>query len=94
MRGNIVAETRLTSQGDPAQLYICIAVARGNLACHADAHRRSLCICQGAAGIRGLGIMQAAKEACILAIDVASNQNGLHHGTMLTSGLKRVDLAV
>jgi basic membrane lipoprotein Med (substrate-binding protein (PBP1-ABC) superfamily) len=38
--------------------------------------------------------MQAAKDACILAIDVASNQNGLHHGTMLTSGLKRVDLAV
>jgi basic membrane protein A len=38
--------------------------------------------------------MQAAKDACILAIGVASNQNGLHHGTMLTSGLRRVDLAV
>jgi len=47
-----------------------------------------------AAGSSGLGIMQAAKDAGILAIGVDSNQNGLHPGTMLTSVLKRVDLAV
>jgi len=47
-----------------------------------------------AAGTSGLGIMQAAKDAGILAIGVDSNQNGLHPGTMLTSVLKRVDLAV
>jgi basic membrane protein A and related proteins len=47
-----------------------------------------------AAGTSGLGIMQAAKDAGILAIGVDSNQNGLHPGTMLTSVVKRVDLAV
>ncbi len=47
-----------------------------------------------AAGTSGLGIMQAARDAGILAIGVDSNQNGLHPGTMLTSVLKRVDLAV
>jgi basic membrane protein A len=47
-----------------------------------------------AAGTSGLGIMQAARDAGILAIGVDSNQNGLHPGTILTSVLKRVDLAV
>jgi basic membrane protein A and related proteins len=47
-----------------------------------------------AAGTSGLGIMQAAKDARILAIGVDSNQNGLHPGTILTSMVKRVDLAV
>jgi basic membrane protein A len=47
-----------------------------------------------AAGTSGLGIMQATKDAGKLAIGVDSNQNGLHPGTMLTSVLKRVDLAV
>ena len=47
-----------------------------------------------AAGTSGLGIMQAAKDAAVLAIGVDSNQNGLHPGTMLTSMVKRVDLAV
>jgi len=47
-----------------------------------------------AAGTTGLGIMQAAKDAGILAIGVDSNQNHLHPGTMLTSMVKRVDLAV
>jgi basic membrane protein A len=47
-----------------------------------------------AAGSSGLGIMQAAKDAGVLAIGVDSNQNGLHPGTMLTSMVKRVDLAV
>jgi len=47
-----------------------------------------------AAGTTGLGIMQAAKDSGILAIGVDSNQNHLHPGTMLTSMVKRVDLAV
>jgi basic membrane protein A and related proteins len=47
-----------------------------------------------AAGTSGLGVMQAAKDAGILAIGVDSNQNHLHPGTMLTSMVKRVDLAV
>jgi basic membrane protein A len=47
-----------------------------------------------AAGASGLGIMQTARDAGILAIGVDSNQNGLHPGTILTSVLKRVDLAV
>ena len=47
-----------------------------------------------AAGTTGLGIMQAAKDGGILAIGVDSNQNYLHPGTMLTSMVKRVDLAV
>ncbi len=47
-----------------------------------------------AAGTTGIGIMQAAKDGGILAIGVDSNQNHLHPGTMLTSMVKRVDLAV
>ena len=47
-----------------------------------------------AAGTTGLGILQAAKDGGILAIGVDSNQNHLHPGTMLTSMVKRVDLAV
>jgi basic membrane protein A len=47
-----------------------------------------------AAGTTGFGIMQAAKDGGILAIGVDSNQNHLHPGTMLTSMVKRVDLAV
>jgi basic membrane protein A len=47
-----------------------------------------------AAGSTGLGIMQAARDGGILAIGVDSNQNHLHPGTMLTSMVKRVDVAV
>ena len=47
-----------------------------------------------AAGATGLGVLQAAKDAGKLAIGVDSNQNHLHPGTMLTSMIKRVDLAV
>ncbi len=47
-----------------------------------------------AAGTTGFGIMQAAKDGGILAIGVDSNQNHLHPGTLLTSMVKRVDLAV
>ena len=41
----------------------------------------------------GHGSGQAAADAGKLAIGVDSNQNYLHPGTMLTSMLKRVDLA-
>ena len=46
-----------------------------------------------AAGGTGLGVYQAAKDQGKLAIGVDSNQNYLHPGTMLTSMLKRVDVA-
>jgi basic membrane protein A len=47
-----------------------------------------------AAGGTGIGVYQAAKDSGKLAIGVDSNQNHLHPGTMLTSMLKRVDVAV
>ena len=46
-----------------------------------------------AAGSTGLGVLQAAADAGKYAIGVDSNQNHLHPGTMLTSMLKRVDVA-
>jgi len=46
-----------------------------------------------AAGGTGVGVYQAAKDSGKLAIGVDSNQNHLHPGTMLTSMLKRVDVA-
>ncbi len=50
-------------------------------------------IVYAAAGGTGLGVYQAAKDAGKMAIGVDSNQNYLHPGTMLTSMLKRVDVA-
>jgi basic membrane protein A len=47
-----------------------------------------------AAGATSLGVYQAAKDSGKLAIGVDSNQNYLHPGTMLTSMMKRVDVAV
>jgi basic membrane protein A len=47
-----------------------------------------------AAGTTGLGVMQATADAGRLAIGVDSNQNHLHPGQVLTSLVKRVDLAV
>ena len=47
-----------------------------------------------AAGATGMGVYQAAKDGGKLAIGVDSNQNHLQPGTMLTSMLKRVDVAV
>ncbi len=47
-----------------------------------------------AAGGTGMGVYQAAKDGGKLAIGVDSNQNHLQPGTMLTSMLKRVDVAV
>ena len=47
-----------------------------------------------AAGGTGIGVYQAAKDAGKLAIGVDSNQNHVQPGTMLTSMVKRVDVAV
>ena len=46
-----------------------------------------------AAGGTGIGVLQAAADAGALGIGVDSNQNGLHPGQVLTSMLKRVDVA-
>ena len=46
-----------------------------------------------AAGSTGLGVLQAAADAGKLGIGVDSNQNHLHPGHVLTSMLKRVDVA-
>ena len=62
-------------------------LARGQFGRGAD-------VVYAAAGATGLGVLEAAKEAGKLAIGVDSNQNYLHPGTMLTSMIKRVDLAV
>ncbi len=47
-----------------------------------------------AAGGTGVGVLQAAADEGILSIGVDSNQNHLHPGSVLTSMLKRVDVAV
>ena len=46
-----------------------------------------------AAGGTGIGVIQAAADAGKLAIGVDKNQNGLAPGSVLTSMLKRVDVA-
>ncbi|WP_299622050.1 BMP family ABC transporter substrate-binding protein [uncultured Tateyamaria sp.] len=47
-----------------------------------------------AAGGTGVGVLQTAADEGILSIGVDSNQNYLHSGKVLTSMLKRVDVAV
>ena len=47
-----------------------------------------------AAGGTGLGVLQTAADEGILSIGVDANQNYLHPGMVLTSMLKRVDVAV
>ncbi|MEO0680328.1 MAG: BMP family ABC transporter substrate-binding protein [Pseudomonadota bacterium] len=47
-----------------------------------------------AAGGTGIGVIQAAADEGKLAIGVDSNQNGMAPGQVLTSMLKRVDIAV
>ena len=47
-----------------------------------------------AAGATGIGVMQAAKDEGRLSIGCDSNQNYLHPGSVLTSAVKRVDVAV
>jgi basic membrane protein A len=54
---------------------------------------RGVDVVYAAAGGTGIGVLQAAKDRGKYAIGVDSNQNHLHPGTMLTSMLKRVDLA-
>jgi basic membrane protein A len=54
---------------------------------------RGVDVVYAAAGGTGTGVYQAAKDAGKLAIGVDSNQNYLHPGTMLTSMVKRVDVA-
>ena len=47
-----------------------------------------------AAGGTGVGVLQAAHDAGIFGIGVDANQNYLHSGSVLTSMVKRVGLAV
>jgi basic membrane protein A len=47
-----------------------------------------------ASGGTGIGVMQAAQDEGKLSIGSDSNQNYLHPGSVLTSAIKRVDLAV
>ncbi|HUJ44773.1 MAG TPA: BMP family ABC transporter substrate-binding protein [Opitutaceae bacterium] len=47
-----------------------------------------------AAGATGLGVMQAAQDEGRLSIGCDSNQDYLHPGSVLTSAVKRVDVAV
>lgn len=47
-----------------------------------------------AAGATGLGVLKAAAEGGALSIGVDANQNHLYPGKVLTSMLKRVDVAV
>ncbi|PID61648.1 MAG: BMP family ABC transporter substrate-binding protein [Gammaproteobacteria bacterium] len=54
---------------------------------------RGVDVIYAAAGGTGVGVYQAAADAGKLAIGVDSNQNYLHPGTMLTSMIKRVDVA-
>ncbi len=54
---------------------------------------REVDVIYAAAGGTGVGVYQAAVDAGKLAIGVDSNQNYLHPGSMLTSMLKRVDVA-
>jgi basic membrane protein A len=62
-------------------------LARGQIAQGAD-------VILQAAGGTGLGVLQAAADAGILGIGTDSNQNGIHPGAVLTSMLKRLDVAV
>ncbi len=54
---------------------------------------RGVDVIYAAAGATGNGVLQAAKDRGKFGIGVDSNQNHLHPGTMLTSMIKRVDLA-
>lgn len=51
-------------------------------------------IVYAAAGGTGVGVLQTAADEGILSIGVDSNQNHLHSGQVLTSMMKRVDVAV
>ncbi|MGI9389279.1 MAG: BMP family lipoprotein [Boseongicola sp.] len=51
-------------------------------------------IVYAAAGGTGVGVLQVAADEGIFSIGVDSNQNYLHPGSVLTSMMKRVDVAV
>lgn len=57
-------------------------------------YARGVDIIFSAAGPSGIGVINAAKDSGALAIGVDSNQNHVQPGSVLTSMLKRVDLAV
>lgn len=61
-------------------------LAKGQMARGAD-------VIYAAAGATGLGVLQATADAGKYSIGVDSNQNHLHPGSVLTSMLKRVDIA-
>src|SRR3546814_9097680 len=54
---------------------------------------RGVDVIYAAACCTGVGVYQTAEDSGKFAIGVDSNQNHLHPGTMLTSMLKRVDVA-
>jgi basic membrane protein A len=62
-------------------------LTRGQIAQGAD-------VVYAAAGGTGLGVLQVAADEGIYSIGVDSNQNYLHPGSVLTSMMKRVDVAV
>ena len=62
-------------------------ITKGQMAQGAD-------VIYAAAGATGLGVLQAAADGGALSIGVDANQNYLHPGKVLTSMLKRVDVAV
>jgi basic membrane protein A len=59
-----------------------------------DQMARGVDVIFSCAGSTNFGVFQAVKDAKKLAIGVDSNQNGLHPGTILTSMVKRIDVAV
>jgi basic membrane protein A len=83
VRANMTGTTP-TAWNDPAR---GAELAKGQFAAGVD-------VVFAAAGGTGTGVYQAAKDGGRLAIGVDSNQNHLHPGTMLTSMIKRVDVAV
>ncbi len=62
-------------------------ITKGQMAQGAD-------VIYAAAGATGLGVLQAAADGGALSIGVDANQNYLHPGKVLTSMMKRVDVAV
>lgn len=62
-------------------------ITKGQMAQGAD-------VIYAAAGATGLGVLQAAADGGALSVGVDANQNYLHPGKVLTSMLKRVDVAV
>ena len=62
-------------------------IARGQIDRGAD-------VVMQAAGGTGLGVLQAAADAGVYGIGTDANQNWIHPGAVLTTMLKRVDVAV